>query len=327
MRKFLFFRDLEKNKLCKFDVVLFPKCLTIIIFIVFLSGCQQSAENTEELKEARLQGKGVLLTTRFNSFEELKKEVQIEYSKDRKSWVQLTHQSNNQKISSILKPGIKETDIVAIRDGGLFGKIKLVLTEPYFVIHRSDVLRFYMLTRRRHRIFGGGDIAFYDIAETMMKNINATDLDKIPEKDLSEKGYINTFNHANSQALMTAVFSEDLADFIADTHERSNMPELITGKFTEEQLADIKNGPVDNYVDIINNEWGQELGKLLREKHQINRATVWTPDLLSKCLNDLQSYYSWVFQIGFEPFKPNDELVIKFSKKINRVMESTEGLR
>ncbi|MDC3210774.1 hypothetical protein OAU10_04670 [Saprospiraceae bacterium] len=295
--------------------------------IVFITGCHQSSDVLYEAKDFKLQGKGVLLTTRFNSFEEFKKEVQVEYSKDEKSWVRLTQNSNNQIVSSILKSGVKESDIVAIRDGGLIGKIKLVLTAPYFVTNRNDILRVYMLTRRRHRIFGGGDIAFFDIAKTMMRNINSADLRNIPEEDLSEKGYINTFNHANSQALMTAIFSEQLADFIADTHERSNMPELITGKFTDVQIADIKNGPVDNYVDIINNEWGQELGKLLGKKYQISRETVWTPELLVNFFNDLQSYYSWVFQIGFEPFKSSDDLMIRFSKKINKVMKSTEGLR
>jgi len=299
----------------------------LIFMIVFITGCHQSSDVLYEAKDFKLQGKGVLLTTRFNSFEEFKKEVQVEYSKDEKSWVRLTQNSNNQIVSSILKSGVKESDIVAIRDGGLIGKIKLVLTAPYFVTNRNDILRVYMLTRRRHRIFGGGDIAFFDIAKTMMRNINSADLRNIPEEDLSEKGYINTFNHANSQALMTAIFSEQLADFIADTHERSNMPELITGKFTDVQIADIKNGPVDNYVDIINNEWGQELGKLLGKKYQISRETVWTPELLVNFLNDLQSYYSWVFQIGFEPFKSSDDLMIRFSKKINKVMKSTEGLR
>jgi hypothetical protein len=300
---------------------------TIIFMIVFFTGCQQSGKKIDELQEFRLQGKGILLTTRFTSFKEFKQEVQIEYSKDGKSWVRLTQVSNGQTLSSVLNSGIKESDILKVRDGGFLGKVKLGLRSPFFVMNRKDILRFFVLTRRRHGIFGGGDIAFYDIAETMVENINATDLGKIPEKDLSEKGYLNTFNHANSQALMTAVFSEDLADFIADTHERSNMPELVTGKFTTEQLADIKNGVVDNYVDIINNEWGQELGKLLGEKYQINRETVWTPELLTNCLNDLQSYYSWVFQIGFEPFKPSDDLIIKFSKKMNKVMESIAGMR
>jgi hypothetical protein len=42
---------------------------------------------------------------------------------------------------------------------------------------------------------------------------------------------------------------------------------------------------------------------------------------LANYLNDLQSYYSWAFQIGFEPFRPEDELVARFSKKINAVMK------
>ena len=238
----------------------------LIFMIVFITGCHQSSDVLYEAKDFKLKGKGVLLTTRFNSFEEFKKEVQVEYSKDEKSWVRITQNSNNQIVSSILKSGVKESDIVAIRDGGLIGKIKLVLTAPYFVTNRNDILRVYMLTRRRHRIFGGGDIAFFDIAKTMMRNINSADLRNIPEEDLSEKGYINTFNHANSQALMTAIFSEQLADFIADTHERSNMPELITGKFTDVQIADIKNGPVDNYVDIINNEGRKSLEELKHTK-------------------------------------------------------------
>ena len=94
---------------------------TIIFMIGFFTGCHQSVEETPDLEVFKLQGKGVLLTTRFNSFEEFKNEVQIEYAPNQKSWVRLIHDSNNQKITSILKPGIKESDIVEIRDGGLLG--------------------------------------------------------------------------------------------------------------------------------------------------------------------------------------------------------------
>ena len=78
---------------------------------------------------------------------------------------------------------------------------------------------------------------------------------------------------------------------------------------------------MDNYVDLINNEWGQELGKQLKEKYNIDRETNWTPELLANYLNDLQSYYSWAFQIGFEPFRPEDDVVRRFSDKINIVMQ------
>ena len=300
---------------------------TIIFMIVFFAGCKQSGEEMDELKEFRLQGKGVLLTTRFTSFEEFKKEVQIEYAKAEESWVRLTQVSNGQTLSSVLKSGIKESDILKVRDGGFFGKVKLGLKSPFFVMNRKDILKSFLLSRRRSVFFGGGDVAFYDIALTMMGNINELDLESIPEQDLSEKGFINTFNHANSQALITALFSEELADFIADTHERSNMPELLNGNFTTEQLKDIKNGPVDNYIDIINNEWGQELGKLLKRKYNINQELTWTPELLANVLNDLQSYYSWVFQIEFKPYKATDKVVTKFSKKLNRVNGDLSGMR
>ena len=98
------------------------------------------------------------------------------------------------------------------------------------------------------------------------------------------------------------------------------MPELLTGMFTEEQLTDPNNNPVDNYVDLINNEWGQELGKKLKIKYGITPSTVWTKALLSAYLNDIQDYYSWAFQISFHPFTTQDSLVIKFSDKINKVM-------
>ena len=87
----------------------------------------------------------------------------------------------------------------------------------------------------------------------MANQISDEDYLNLSCEELSEKGYLNTFNHITAQAFMTSIFSERLADFIADVHELYNMPELITGDFTEQQLADFENGPVDNYVDMINN--------------------------------------------------------------------------
>jgi len=101
---------------------------------------------------------------------------------------------------------------------------------------------------------------------------------------------------------------------------------LITGKFSEKEVTDLAEGPVDNYVDLINNEWGQEIGKVLREKYNISRVTHWTPELVANCLNDLQSYYSWAFEIGFRPFSAQDDLVIRFTNKLNVVMLGTVPL-
>ena len=181
------------------------------------------------------------------------------------------------------------------------------------------MLRILYLGRRRPSFFQEGDVAFYDLAKKMVANIKP--LTPLRSEDLTEKGYLNTFNHITAQAMMTSIFSEKMADFISDIHERNRLPELITGKFTKAQLADLNDGPVDNYVDIINNEWGQELGKRLKIKYNITKDTDWTTELLSQYLNDLQSYFSWALEIGFEPFRPEDEMIRRYTSKMKIIMK------
>jgi len=292
--------------------------------------------NLETAEPASPAAKGALLLTKFKSLEELKKVIQIEYFEansasdhviHRKPLVRLTHSSNGRTVTSILSTGVSEMDIAHAKNGNFWKRVEVALNAPFAIINRKDLQRVLTLGRRRHEIFGEGDVAFYDLAETMLHNISDYDLASMYSEDFSEKGYINTFNHITAQSLMTSIFSERLADFISDVHERRYTPELITGKFTEKQIADLENGPIDNYIDIINNEWGQELGKQLKKKYNIRRNTHWTPELLATYLNDVQAYCSWAFQIRFNPFRNTDEVVIRFSKKINRVMESVVGLK
>ena len=274
-------------------------------------------------------GKGALLLTRFKSLDHLKEVISISYSDSstntnslgqKNSMVTLHHLSGGKEITRSLKTGVSQTDFTRAQEGGFKDRFSLLIKSPYSIIKRQDLKKVYALSRRRGGVFGEGDPAFYDLAESMMLNIYKDAGLEISPKDLSEKGYINTFNHFIAQALMTSIFDERLADFIADAHERYNMPTLITGDFTKEEMADVENGPTDNYVDIINNEWGQEFGKVLKEKHRINRYTYWTPALLSDYLNDIQSYFNGSFQIAFEPFTNSDEVIIRFTNKMNIVM-------
>ncbi len=329
-------------------------CLSVTIALLvlgFVSGCNQSNQNikmsglvgTADADSAKGMtaandsfGKGALLLTRFTSYEQLNTVVQIEYfdgfqGEDDLShcnpMVRITHRSSGRKVISVLKAfSISEGDFIRARDGDLWDKLWLGLNSPYAVINRKELQMAFTFSRRRDRIFGVGDVAFFDLAETTVSNINEDELSSIPPEDLSEKGYLNTFNHITSQSFITSLFSERLADFISDAHERHKMPLLISGKFSEDQILDLENGPVDNYVDLVNNEWGQEIGKVLEEKYNIRRKTFWTPELLANYLNDLQSYYSTAFQIGFKPFRPSDEVVIRFSKKINRVLKDVSGM-
>jgi len=274
-------------------------------------------------------GKGALLLTRFKSLEELKSVVDFEYSGENagKQQVCLTHHSRGRTAIAVLQTGVSEQDFMRARDGGFWERVRLVLKCPRILVYKADMLRVEMLSRRRYLTFGEGDIAFYDLAETMVEHIRESDLTAVRSEDLSEKGYLNTFNHVTAQAFITSLYSEELADFIADAHERYHIPELITGVFAVAQVQDLENGPVDNYIDIINNEWGQELGKRLKAKYHIDRKTYWTTGLLASYLNDIQSYHSWAFGIGFDPFRPGDEKVMRFAGKINKFRFDVSDLR
>ncbi len=290
-----------------------------IAFLLIISGCNKSIFETSYNDGSTGFGKGALLTTKFNSFEELKEVIQIDYSRQGRNQVTLRHNGGRAGVVSILKSGINKTDFILAKKGTLWNKLSLGLQTPYAVINKTKLLEAYILARRRFDVFGEGDIAFFDFAQKMVSHINSSDLQKIRREDLTEKGYLNTFNHITAQAFMTTLFSEKMADFIADVHERDRLPELITGDFTEEQLSDLDNGAVDNYVDIINNEWGQELGKFLKKKFRIESDTYWTAELLANYLNEIQSYFSWNFQIGFEPFRPSDDIVIRFAYKLESI--------
>lgn len=321
----------------------------VLIFFLSFIGCNQpkgglpaqsdvnivNADNIMATDSLTKGGRGALLLSRFNSLEEFKSVVQIEYfghipGSDSivhsKSGVRLTHHSGDKQVTCNLKPGISQLDYINARSGTFWDRARIGIISPFSVMYRADLMGVEILARRRYGMFGEGDVAFYDLAETMVHHIDEEDALLMSTKDLSEKGYLNTFNHITAQAFMTSIFSEKLAGFVSDVHERYYTPELITGMFTEDQIADMEEGPVDNYLDMINNEWGQELGKVLREKYDISRKTHWTPELLANYLNDVQSYNTWAFQIGFKPFRATDDLVIRYSYKINKVVHDISKL-
>lgn len=268
-----------------------------------------------------------LLASRFNSLEELQTVVDIKYLHDsviadtnQYARVQLTYYIDGQEVISELESGISQGDIIEVRDGDFWDRFGLVIDSPFAIANRMELNRIYTLARRKANLFGEGDVAFYDLAEASVKKINTPDFAYINPSDSSEKGYINTFNHVTAQAFITTLFSEELADFIADLHERHSMPELTSGNFTSEQLSEPNSNPVDNYVDMINNELGQEIGNQLKIKYGINSQTIWSGELLTDYLNDIQAYYSWTFGVGFLPFRSEEELVCRFADKVNMVM-------
>ena len=313
------------------------------LFAFLLTGCGSVAENSgavdcvcavsDTTASPMLQTmRGGLLGTRFESLDALKSVVQIEYeakvgpsdSVPANYLVRLRHCSSGKAVVSVLETGTTQGDILKAKQGTWGNRLGILAKCPYAVAHRKELGKANALSRWRPQWFGEGDLAFFDVSKAMVAHINTPERAFLHPKDSTEKGYLNSFNHMASQAFITTCFSEELADFIGDAHERDQHPELITGQFTEKQLQDLAEGPVDNYVDMINNEWGRALGKRIKARYSITPETVWTPELLANYLNELQAYFAWAFQIGFEPFRPNDEVVRKFSKKMDAVLRGNQ---
>jgi hypothetical protein len=269
----------------------------------------------------------VLLASRYSTLNDFKKDVVLEYLNEDNSdedvefpAVRIEYKDDfSNKLVYTFESGVNQDELAQAVKGSIVEKFVILRRSPYCVRERMQINQAYLLARRKDYTFGVGDVAFYDLALIMQEHIIRDSSAFLSERDSSEKGYINTFNHTTAQALITTIYSREMARYIADVHERKNMPELLHGVFTEEQLGDKDNNPVDNYVDIINNELGQQLGEFLREKYKVDILTTWTPELLADYLNDLQTYYSWSFGIRFKKLSPEQDRIIRFSEKINTV--------
>jgi len=308
----------------------------LCLFLLFWGGCngprpsQMPSDCVDEASTYMLSEKtrGALMASRFKTLEELRDIIRLEFYPGKMvgaekeipdTLVRVCHCSSGIEIAGILAPGASEGDFARAKNGSLEDKIEVGVNAYEAIVNRRLLEQVLILSRWRPRYLGEGDPAFYDIADAMKNHILWPDISYKNARDSSEKGFVNTFNHMIAQAVMTSVYSEELADFIADVHERENMPELIRGNFTAAQMVDPNQNPVDNYIDIVNNEWGQELGKDLARKHGITYQTHWTPVLLADYLNDMQAYFGWALQVGMEPFRPEDVLIIRFAHKLNWV--------
>lgn len=293
--------------------------------LLCLASCSDS-RNKSISSDTELPELPALLASRFETLDDLKKVVQIEYSTEysardssKSGCVTLTYELGGKVCRSVLSTGVSQNDIIKVRDGKVSDAISLMVKSPFAIANRVELNRIYKLSRRRPVLFGEGDVAFFDLALASVGNIYKESGAYLNSRDSSEKGYLNTFNHITAQAFITSIYSAEMADFVADVHERKNMPELIFGNFSNEQLLDTNNNPVDNYVDLINNELGQTLGKLLKTKYNISYETKWTPQLLTDYINDVQLYYGNSFGIGIRTIRLDDYLILRFVKKLDQV--------
>lgn len=295
-----------------------------------LFACQQSQAPIVSARSKNCDFDEALLASRIKTLEEFKQKVKLQYFNGR--IFQDLADSNNKLVRleycigpellivSELEEGIDQSSIQDALNGGFKERVNLLLNSPFAVSNRNDLQKVSLLARKRYDLFGWGDVAFYNLAESASRKIYPDQSAFQSSRDKGEKGYINSFNHITAQALITSLFSEELADYVAKVHERYNMPELTNGLFSEKQLTDSLDNPVDNYIDLLNNEIGQELGKKIKAKYSIDHQTFWTPNLLTNILNDLQAFYKSHYRIQMKPFRAEERIVIRFAEKLNQVL-------
>ncbi|GAB4377696.1 MAG: hypothetical protein Kow0075_06660 [Salibacteraceae bacterium] len=261
-----------------------------------------------------------LVATDFENLEDLRMVIDINYySEGEIHCVDLNHHSNGECASAVLCDGTDEEQLKKAAKDVWKEKLAVGKNEPNAVRFRTQLKEIYILSRRRRDIFGEDDVAFFDIALAMLRHIDTNQKAALTPAELCEKGYLNSFNHITSQAFMTTLYGMEVARFVANTHERLNMPELTSGNFRPEQLSNPENNPMDNYVDMINNAWGQRLGSELKRRYDISDSTKWSEALLTRYLNSVQQYYTYAFGLSFRPFVVDEYLIKKFSRKINAV--------
>lgn len=286
-----------------------------------------SLSHGQQKSRIQMPKSGALLASRINSLKELNEIIQFDYfpldSNDHAAVkkVTLRYPHQNDTIVAVLEEGIAQGMIVAARDGGLWDKLSIVIKEPFAVKNRNELRLINILARRFRNNFGDEDLAFYDLAQASVRNILYSPSAYLMERDSSEKGYINTFNHITAQALISSIFGVETANFVAVVHERENMPKLFDEHYIYSlQAKDDINKAVDNYVDLINNRFGQLIGKELSFRYNIDRNTRWTNELLANYLNDIQEFYRRSFNIGMRPFDPKELLVQRFVRKLNMIL-------
>src|SRR5215218_4154432 len=128
----------------------------------------------------------------------------------------------------------------------------------------------------------------------------------------------NMLLHVFGQAVITTIYGRSTADLVGDIHER-DQPSLISGKIlpAEERQA------IDNYADMVNNLYGQDIGERVSKTLGVSSSTVWTPALTAKFVNAIQGEIASEMGWKMTPFGAKDAQIVKFSALLNEVQGTT----
>lgn len=248
-----------------------------------------------------LDGQEPLLATDYKTLAQLKKKVTITYVSEKRTeeWtyysVTLVHKYKN----TVLTHTLNNTGFTNDELKTFVGKVELCIQDPFMCSILNSI------NNMSYRAENSMKMAFGDMPDKMIGNL------KNKPKDAAALS--NTMLHVTGQALITAIWGAGVADVVGDMHER-DQKSLMTGDIKDTELKQA----IDNYCDLVNNEFGQLWGKEIADKLKIGPHTTWTDELTANFLNELQDKFKESLNLKFDKkFSKDDQFVKDYTKFIN----------
>jgi RHS repeat-associated protein len=269
----------------------------------------QFASNTP-IAAVDLDGLEALVAKDYGTLESLKKSINIVYRGEdvEDASVSVTHTYLERSASNTLNNGIGDEELKRAANGDFDLQFETAKKYPMLILYKGSLQKKQSLSYRNKNNSG---TALYYVASAMVNNIKGS----LKENHQGDRGLVNTFNHLGGQAIITMLYSRYSADFAGDIHER-DQPSLRTGKIKKSEVSQA----IDNYVDLVNNSWGQKLGSKLAGNFRNNLHNgVWFDRDTSELLNEIQNYYSETFGYEFNEFTKDTPIVKQFTDLLNEL--------
>src|SRR5919197_307345 len=185
------------------------------------------------------------------------------------------------ELNELSESTVTQAELKAAKAGGFLDKAALGLSHPELIWYRSDL-------------------------EAIEK------LSFVKKSKSATEGRRNMLLHVFGQAVITTLFGRGAADLAGDIHER-DMASLISGTITPAE----EKGAIDNYADMINNVYGQQLGAELASSLGVGGGTTWDPALTTQYVNAAQAWIAGEMGWKVSDFKDTDPVIVKFTALLN----------
>ena len=262
-------------------------------------------------------GREPKIANRYKDMADLKKDISVKYSPDEVAV------SDTKKLklgtNTLSEDQLGQDEIKKAQSGSNIDKILVGIAHPGAAWYRKELEGINKMSYVKQNASG---TAIGHISDQMYSHLSTKPTgptvmkgkDKVTYGDATK----NMLLHVFGQSAITTVFGRGAADYAGDTHER-DQGSLITGAFKPGEIRDA----IDNYSDMVNNLYGQDIGERVAAKLGITSSTVWTPALTAKYVNAVQGEIAKEMKWKFTPFAATDPEIKKFSALLNEVQGTT----